>query len=160
MATSQIHDQNLTHPEHESHVRSYVIVFAALLVLLVLTIVAAFIDFHKFLPGHFWNMSIAATIAITKGVLIILFFMHVKTGPRRVVVFAMGGFLWLGLMIVLFAADYTTRKDPLYPNYKGEPRYVHFPGKPLPGPTPPTGGVPQHGAHGPAEPTPPNKPSH
>lgn len=152
--TSQIHDQHLTHPEHESHVRSYVIVFALLLVLLGATVGAAFIDFHEFLPGHFWNMSIAASIAIAKAVLIILFFMHVKTGPRRVVVFAMGGFLWLALMIALFMADYTTRTDENYPNYKGEPRMLHFPGQPLPGPTPPTGKAPVHPFYGPAEPGP------
>jgi hypothetical protein len=79
-----------------------------------------------------------------------MFFMHVKTGPRRVVIFAVGGFLWLALMVVLFLADYTTRNDGNYASYKGEPRYVRYHGEER---TPETGSA--HfstigGSHGPA----------
>lgn len=113
-------------PEHEEHVVSpviYVAVLVALMVLLALTLVAAFVDLDKWFAVHFgggshltgnvyWNMTVAVIIAICKAFLIILFFMHVKYGSRLTWAFAAAGFVWLGIMITLSMSDYFTRNYP------------------------------------------------
>ena len=112
------------HPSQHPDTRSYVIIFVLLMVLLGATVAAAFVDFHHWLPGHFWNLGIAGLIATTKGVLILLYFMHIKSGPRRAIMFAAAGFLWLAILSVLILADYLTRNTPNYPSPKGEPRML------------------------------------
>lgn len=109
---------------HPPSTRSYLIVFLALLALLALTVGAAFLDLSRFLPGHFWGLAVALTIAIAKGVLILLYFMHVKSGPQRVAVFAAAGFVWLGILTTLTMSDYLTRNHPAGLNPKGEPRFI------------------------------------
>ena len=98
-------------PEEHHHLASEVIVpvatylkiFALLIVLALLTTGLAFIDLHAF------NTILAMTIAITKAVLVILFFMHVKYERRLTLVFAVAGFCWLAIMLILTASDYLTR---------------------------------------------------
>src|SRR5205823_12753025 len=85
-------------------VREYLIVFALLMAMLILTVLAALPDF-----GAFINLAIAMTIAIVKAVLVVLFFMHVKQASQVTWVFAGAAFLWLGIMIALTLADYATR---------------------------------------------------
>ena len=94
------------------HPRTYLTILLILIGLLVVTVLAAFVDLDRLLPGHFWARSVALLIAAAKGILILLFFMHVKTGPRRAIVFAGAGFLWLGIMLVLTFSDYLTRNHP------------------------------------------------
>jgi cytochrome c oxidase subunit 4 len=96
------------------------VVLILLLVLLALTVGAAFLH----IPSHNWGILIAMTIAIAKGLLIILYFMHVKFGAKQTVAFATAGFLWLGILLTLTMADYITRNHPADLNYKGEPRYL------------------------------------
>jgi cytochrome c oxidase subunit 4 len=107
--------------EHEEHVVSpliYVAVLIALMILLALTLIAAFVDLDKLLAGQhnsgtaYWNMTVAILIAICKATLIILFFMHVKYGSRVTWAFAMAGFVWLGIMMTLSMSDYFTRNYP------------------------------------------------
>lgn len=120
--------------------RTYALVFLILLLLLALTLLAAFVDVDRWLPGGFWSLSIALAIATAKGLLILLYFMHVKFGPPRAAVFAGAGFLWLGILVVLTMSDYFTRNHPPGMNPKGEPRYLEVPGRqgpdvsPRPGP--------------------------
>ena len=83
--------------------RSYYKVFAALMVLLVLTVWAAEIE-HPIL-----NTVIAITIAVTKALLIILIFMHVKYSKRLVQVVAFVGFAFFLLLLALMVGDYATR---------------------------------------------------
>jgi len=83
--------------------KSYVAVWAVLLALLVVTVGSAQLDLKAF------NVVIALTIAIAKMSLIILYFMHVRFGPRLIWVFAAAGFLWLMIMIELILSDYLTR---------------------------------------------------
>jgi cytochrome c oxidase subunit 4 len=42
-------------------------------------------------------------------VLVLLYFMHVADRTPLVWVFAFGGFLWLGILLVLTFSDYVTR---------------------------------------------------
>ncbi|HXG67361.1 MAG TPA: cytochrome C oxidase subunit IV family protein [Blastocatellia bacterium] len=90
-------------PEHIVSKKTYYIIFAALMVLTGITVYAATIDFGRL------NDIIALTIAVTKAVLVTLFFMHVKYSPRLTKLVVVGGFLWLALLIVLTLADYFTR---------------------------------------------------
>jgi cytochrome c oxidase subunit 4 len=106
-------------------------VFLALMILLVITVLAAFVPFERIIPGHHaevWarraSIAIALTIAVMKGLLIIMYFMHVRYGPKLTWAFAGAGFLWLAIMFMLTFADYLTRNHPSELNYKGEPRYL------------------------------------
>ena len=81
----------------------YYRVFAVLLGLMVVTILAASIQ-HPTI-----GLIVAITIAVTKAVLIILFFMHVLYSRGLIRVLAGAGFLWLLLLLVLSASDYMTR---------------------------------------------------
>jgi cytochrome c oxidase subunit 4 len=107
--------------EHEEHIVSpaiYIAVLATLMLLLALTIFAAFVDLDKLLAPKdhhgplYWNMTVALLIAICKAILIILFFMHVKYGSRLTWAFATAGFVWLGIMVTLTMSDYLTRGFP------------------------------------------------
>jgi cytochrome c oxidase subunit 4 len=110
--------------DHHPTPKDYMYVFLALLALLVMTCGLSFVDFDRLLPGHFWSTAIALLIAIAKALLIMLYFMHVKTGPKRAWVFAGAGFLWLGILVVLSFSDYVTRNQPPGNSPKGEPHYL------------------------------------
>ena len=81
----------------------YFMVFGALLVLTVLTVVAANFNFYAM------NDVIAMTIAVAKAMLVILFFMHVRYSSRLIWVVVAGAFFWLGILLVLTMADYLSR---------------------------------------------------
>jgi cytochrome c oxidase subunit 4 len=83
---------------------TYLIVFAALMVLLVATVAAAF----SINLGHY-NILVALSIAIVKAVLVVLFFMHVKYASRLTKIFVSAAFLWLLILFALTFGDYATR---------------------------------------------------
>ena len=82
----------------------YLIVFAALMVLLVITVAVAF-----YVHAGNLNLFIAMVIATIKAALVVLFFMHVKYASRLTKIFVAAAFLWLGILFVLTFADYLTR---------------------------------------------------
>ena len=82
---------------------TYYAVYAALMVLLLATVGAAYVDLGAF------NFLVSMTIAVIKAVLIALIFMHVRYNERLVWVFATAGFLWLAILIRLTLNDYFTR---------------------------------------------------
>jgi cytochrome c oxidase subunit 4 len=55
------------------------------------------------------NVVAAMTIAVTKAVLIILYFMHVLYSSRLSWVWVGAGFFWLVIMFALTFSDYLTR---------------------------------------------------
>jgi cytochrome c oxidase subunit 4 len=81
----------------------YYMVFAALMVLTVLTVAVAYVDLGIL------NLPVALAIAVVKALLVIMFFMHVKYSPRLVQITAFTGFLFLGILIVITMSDYLTR---------------------------------------------------
>jgi cytochrome c oxidase subunit 4 len=83
--------------------RTYVIVFVMLLVLLVVTVVAAFVDLGPL------NIFVALGIASVKALLVILYFMHVLDSSRLTKLFVTGTFIWLAIMFILTFSDYVTR---------------------------------------------------
>jgi cytochrome c oxidase subunit 4 len=90
-------------PHRISSSSTYILVWAALMALLIATVVAATFDFG-------WlSTAIAIGIAICKALLIILFFMHVRLSSRITWLFAGAGFLWLGILIALAMSDYLSR---------------------------------------------------
>ena len=91
---------------------TYLVVFALLMVLLVVTVVAAFV----INLGNF-NIIVALSIAIVKAVLVVMYFMHVKYASRLTKIFVSAAFLWLALLFALTFADYLTR--PALPMSRG-----------------------------------------
>ena len=75
----------------------------ALLVLLVATVGAAFINVEPF------NFALTMIIALAKAIMILLIFMHVRYSERLIWVFSSAAFLWLAILIVLSLNDYFTR---------------------------------------------------
>jgi cytochrome c oxidase subunit 4 len=91
---------------------TYLVIFALLMVLLVITVAAAF---WVNLGGA--NILVALSIAIVKAVLVVLYFMHVKYASRLTKIFVSAAFLWLALLFALTFGDYLTR--PYLPMSRG-----------------------------------------
>jgi cytochrome c oxidase subunit IV len=89
--------------QHVIPPKTYYIIFAVLLVLLVLTVVAAEFDFGAA------NLIIAMAIAGAKAVLIVLYFMHIRYSLPIVQIAAVTGVLWLVIAGTFTMADYLTR---------------------------------------------------
>jgi cytochrome c oxidase subunit 4 len=86
----------------------YYRVFAALMVLLIITLAAAYFDL-----SHIWgplNIIIAMTIAVIKAVLVVLYFMHVRYSSRLTWFFAGAAFIWLAIMFGITLSDYFSRE--------------------------------------------------
>jgi cytochrome c oxidase subunit 4 len=92
-------------PHADFHVpmSTYWIIIIALMVLLIITVVAAF------LPLGVLNMPVAMLIATIKATLVILYFMHVKFSSRLTKVFVAASFLWLVILFAMTFMDYYTR---------------------------------------------------
>jgi cytochrome c oxidase subunit 4 len=89
--------------DHIVPIRTYLIVYFLLMMLLLATIAASHI------PTHGFNLVIALTIAIIKAVLVVLFFMHLKGSRGLVWVVAVASLLWLGILLALTMNDYVSR---------------------------------------------------
>jgi len=87
----------------EPTLRTFATVWAALMVLLALTVGVALFDLGPL------SLAVALVIAVTKAVLILLVFMHVRYGSREVLVFAGAAYLWLAILLVGTFHDYVTR---------------------------------------------------
>jgi cytochrome c oxidase subunit 4 len=89
--------------EHIVPVKTYLAVFVALILLTALTTGVAYFDLGPF------NTVAALVIAVTKMLLVVLFFMHVKyaSGMTKIVIIA--GVFWLAILITLTMADEMTR---------------------------------------------------
>lgn len=89
--------------EHIVERKTYFLVFAALMVGTVLTVVAAQFDFGRM------NDIIAMTIAIAKMLFVLLFFMHVRYSSRLIWVVVAAMFFWLLILLLMTMTDYTSR---------------------------------------------------
>src|SRR3712207_3822730 len=89
--------------EHIVPRTTYFAVFGALLVGTAITVFAANIDFGRM------NDVIAMTIAVTKMMLVLLFFMHVRYSSRLIWVIVASMFFWLLILLLLTLTDYTSR---------------------------------------------------
>jgi cytochrome c oxidase subunit IV len=89
--------------QHISSIQTNVTVFVALLVLLFVTVGAAY------LPLGPLNFATAMAVATAKAVLIVVYFMHAKYSHRLTAVIAMASLLWLSIMVALTLTDYLSR---------------------------------------------------
>ncbi len=90
--------------EHIVPRKTYVWVWAALMILMVLTAGLSRIDLGE------WSTFVALAIAVVKALLVILFFMHVRYEDQKITwVVIVAGFFWLGIMMALSMADYLSR---------------------------------------------------
>ncbi len=85
-------------------VKTYLAVFLALLVLTLITTAVAYVDL-----GAGLNVVVALLIAVTKTLLVVLFFMHLLYSSRLTILFAAAGVFWLGILLVLTLTDYLSR---------------------------------------------------
>lgn len=96
--------QHEANNEHVLPVAVYVRAFAALLVLLVVTLAAARLPL-----GTAANSLVALAVAAAKAVIVIFYFMHVRFSSRLVQIWAAAGFVWLVIMFGITLADYVVR---------------------------------------------------
>jgi cytochrome c oxidase subunit 4 len=89
--------------EHIDSVKTYTIVFVALLILTLLTTVVATVDLGQF------NIVVALVIAVVKMLLVALFFMHLRHSTILTKVVVGGGLLWLGILLLLGLSDFVSR---------------------------------------------------
>ena len=89
--------------EHTDSVKTYALVFVALIVLTGVTTGVAYIDLGPF------SLVVAITIAIVKMLLVALFFMHLRHSTMLTRIVVGGGLLWLLILIGLSLSDFLTR---------------------------------------------------
>ncbi|MEM7481498.1 MAG: cytochrome C oxidase subunit IV family protein [Acidobacteriota bacterium] len=78
-------------------------IFAALMVLTVITVAVAFVDLGRL------NDVVMLAIATLKAVLVILYFMHVKYSGKLTALTVVGGFMFFFIMIAMIMMDYIGR---------------------------------------------------
>jgi cytochrome c oxidase subunit IV len=84
--------------------RMPLIIWAALLLLLAATVGSAFVPLGPF------NAIINIGIAAAKTVLVLLFFMKLRSSSALLRLAALAGVFWLSFMFMLTASDYLTRQ--------------------------------------------------
>jgi len=89
--------------EHIDSVKTYALVFSVLLILTFATTMVSTLDLGAF------NVVAALAIAVIKMMLVALFFMHLRHSTILMKVVIGGGVLWLGILLLLSLADYSTR---------------------------------------------------
>ena len=81
----------------------YYLIFLALMIGTGLTVLVAKFDLGPL------NNIVMLSVACTKALLVILFFMHVRWGTRLTWVVAASGFVWLLILFGITMTDYLTR---------------------------------------------------
>jgi cytochrome c oxidase subunit IV len=82
---------------------SYIVVYALLIVLLCITVIAAFLEAGRL------ALATAMLIAVIKTILVVLYFMHIRVASALTRLFVVAGVFWLGILFVLTFSDYLTR---------------------------------------------------
>lgn len=107
------HDAHTETHEHEHYIvplRNYVINACALAFFMALTVFAAFLNLGPL------NPIIAVAIAVTKAVLIVLFFMNTWYSTRLTWIFVSLSFFWLLILLGMFLPDYFARNFQVQPD--------------------------------------------
>lgn len=107
---SHAHAEDHSHGHYIVPIRNYVINACALAVFMALTIAASFVNLGSM------NAFVAIAIAVTKAVLIVLFFMNTYYNTRLTWVFVILSFFWLMLLFGMFLPDYFARDFAVQPN--------------------------------------------
>ena len=88
---------------HIDSVKTYAVIWIALLGLTGLTTAVAFVDLGAF------SVVVALTIAVVKMLLVALFFMHLRHSGKLTQLAMAGTVLWLAIMVSFTLADVWTR---------------------------------------------------
>jgi cytochrome c oxidase subunit 4 len=102
---------------HVIRPRTYVIVFAALIALTVLTVGLDLLVRDGIMDLGAVQHPLALAIAAAKATLVILFFMHVWYSPKLTWMVALGSLLWLAILIGYTLTDYLSRVWQHVPGY-------------------------------------------
>src|SRR5215475_11259540 len=82
---------------------TYLLVFAGLVVMTIITTAVAFVNLGPF------SVVAALGIATCKMLLVALWFMHVKDSDKLTKLVVVGALLWLAIMLVFTLSDFATR---------------------------------------------------
>lgn len=88
---------------HVESKRLYLLVFGALLLLTAVTIAASYVDLGPL------SVAVALAIAVSKALLVALFFMHLRHSRPMTQVAVTAGVLWLAILLALTLGDYVSR---------------------------------------------------
>jgi cytochrome c oxidase subunit 4 len=97
------HDAHGAHEHHIVPVSTYLGVITFLMVLLILTLVAAYFDLGAL------NLPIAMIIAVAKAGAVMYYFMHLKWSSPLVRLFALIAFGFLSVLFLFSLNDYVAR---------------------------------------------------
>lgn len=89
--------------QHSLPLTTSIVIFVTLLILLLLTVGAAYLDLG------YLALPVAFTIATVKALLILMYFMHVKFSSKLIWLFATGATFWIVILLVWTSNDYATR---------------------------------------------------
>lgn len=84
-------------------VRVYALVFIALLVFTATTVGVSKLELGEY------NFIVAMTIAVVKGLLVVMFFMDVRRSSSMTKLFVGAGFFWMAILLVFILSDYLSR---------------------------------------------------
>jgi len=90
-------------PEHIDSVKTYVVVFLALIAATLITTAVAFVDLGPF------SVVVALAIAVCKMLLVALFFMHVRYSTKLTRLVLLGGALWMFILLGMTYTDFGSR---------------------------------------------------
>lgn len=94
-------------------VRTYYTVFIALMVLMLLTVGAWWVEKNVLTEMPGWlAVGIAMAIAVAKTALIIIYFMHVKVSSKLTQAFSASAFVFLAILFIIVMGDYVARGWP------------------------------------------------
>jgi cytochrome c oxidase subunit IV len=96
---------------HLVPVKYYIMVFGALMVFTILTVLVAKIDLGAKTGFAVLNAIVALTIAVIKATLVVLIFMHARWSSRLTQVIIVSGIFWLIIMLTFTLSDYLTRSN-------------------------------------------------
>jgi cytochrome c oxidase subunit 4 len=84
-------------------VRTYVLIWLTLTILTFVTFYVSTINLGAF------NVVVALGIAFSKMMLVVWFFMHVRTDNPLTKLFVFAGFFWMAILFVFTLGDYFSR---------------------------------------------------
>ena len=89
--------------EHVDSTKTYALILIVLLFLTAITTWVSTIDLGAF------SVVVALGIAVTKMLLVALFFMHVRHSTKLTKLVVVGGLVWLMILLLLTMTDFVTR---------------------------------------------------
>ena len=89
--------------QHIDSVKTYAVIWGALLALTGITTAVAYIDLGAF------SVVVALSIAVVKMLLVALFFMHVRHSTKLTKLVVTGGLVWFAILLALTMTDFLTR---------------------------------------------------